>query len=135
MKRSRSIAALFYAAAVYDAILGLAFALAAPAIFDALGVARPNHLGYVQFPGLLLLVFAAMFLAIARDPHARRGLIPYGVMLKVSYCLIVFGHWIVHGVPDMWKPLAFLDAAFGILFVGAYVRLRQQRHTTADTAA
>ncbi len=124
MTRGKWTAALFYAAAGYDGILGVAFVFLTPAVFDAFKVTRPNHLGYTQFAGLLLLVFASMFVAIARNPLRRRNLIPYGIMLKASFCLVVFGHWVVHGVPGMWKPLAFIDAVLGMLFLWAYAGLR-----------
>jgi hypothetical protein len=121
MKRFASV--LFYVAAVYDAVLGVAFVALAPAIFDAFGVTRPNHLGYVQFPGLLLVIFALIFLRIARAPQRNRGLIVYGILLKASFCGVVLWHWLLHEIPGMWKPLALADAVFGVLFVWAYIGL------------
>jgi hypothetical protein len=111
---------LFYAAAVYDAVLGLAFLFAAPAVFEWCEVTPPNHFGYVQFPGALLIVFALMYLAIARKPVANRNLVPYGMLLKVSYCGVAFYHWIASGIPGMWKPFAVIDLLFLVLFVWAY---------------
>jgi hypothetical protein len=82
-------------------------------------------MGYVQFPAALLLIFALMFLAIARDPVGRRHLIPYGILLKVSYCGVVFFHWFTAGVPYMWKPFAVIDIVFLALFGWAYGSLRR----------
>ena len=64
-----------------------------------------------------------MFLAIARDPVGRRGLIPYGILLKVSYCSVVFYHWFSAGLPEMWKPFAVCDLIFLALFALAYAAL------------
>jgi len=64
-----------------------------------------------------------MFLAIARAPLANRNLIPYGMLLKVSYCSVVFYHWSTGGITDIWKPFAFVDLAFLALFAWAYVGL------------
>src|SRR5207244_6479714 len=72
---------LFYIAALYDALLGAAFVFFWRAIFRHFAITPPNHPGYVQFPGLLLLIFAWMFCRIARDPVANRGLIVYGIAL------------------------------------------------------
>jgi hypothetical protein len=83
-------------------------------------VTPPNHPGYVQFSAALLLVFAVMFAAIARQPVRNRGLIPYGILLKVSYCAVVFYHWFTTGIPNMWKPFAVVDFVFLILFVWAW---------------
>jgi hypothetical protein len=126
MKTDRPISVLFGAAAAYDGILGLAFLVFPLALYQRFNVPPPNHWGYVEFSAALLIVFALMFLNVARNPQANRNLIPYGILLKVSYCAVVFGNWPAQGIPDMWKPLAFADAAFAILFLWAYVLLRRK---------
>ena len=117
---STTIRGLFVVAALYDGILGVAFLVAAPALFARLGIAAPNHWGYVHFPALLLLIFAAAFIAVALRPVANRNLIPYGVGLKFAYCGTVFYHWAAGGLPGAWKPFAFIDLVFVGLFVWAY---------------
>jgi hypothetical protein len=111
---------LFLLAALYDGVLGVAVVLFALPIFHLFGVEPPNHVGYVQFPALLLLIFAAMFFRIAGDPVRYRGLIPYGIALKVAYCGSVFWHQLSGGVPFMWVPWAWADLVFLVLFVVAY---------------
>jgi len=124
LKRSL-IASIFYAAAVYDGLLGAVFLTLPGAVFDWYGVAPPNHMGYVHFPALLLLLFSVMFVQIARDPVRNRNLIPYGIGLKVSYSAVVFWHWFLSGIPGMWKPFAVIDAVTAVLFLCAYLVLRQ----------
>ena len=69
------ISPLFWVAAVYDGVLGLLF-LAAPLwVFQRFEVPPPNHVGYLQCPAALLIIFGLMFVAIARDPLRNRGLI------------------------------------------------------------
>ncbi len=114
---------LFIIAALYDGILGIIFLFAAGRVFEAYGTTPPNHPGYVQFPAALLLIFAIMFAAIARDPVNNRRLIPYGILLKLSYCGTVLRHWFGGGVPDMWKPFVIFDLVFLILFVLAFATL------------
>jgi hypothetical protein len=118
------ISLLFAVAALYDGALGLIALFAGVQLFQWFGVTPPNHWGYVQFPGALLVIFAIMFVAIARDPARNRGLIPYGLLLKASYCGVVFFHWFTAGLPNMWKPFAILDAIFFVLFAWAFVQLR-----------
>ena len=123
MKSLLLIQGLFVIAALYDGVLGLLF-LAIPQVpFEWFEVTPPNHLGYVRFPVALLVTFALMFTAIAVDPVRRRELIIYGILLKISYCGVVFYYWAVAGVPDMWKPLAVIDAAFLLAFLWAYASL------------
>ena len=94
MNKHNSIRILFYASVVYDAILGLALLLFSESILNLFNIVPPNHQGYLQFPALLLLVFSIMYFQIAKDPYKNAALIPYGISLKVSYCLVVFWHWI-----------------------------------------
>ena len=123
MKTTTLNSLLFAVAALYDGLLGLAFLLAGPQVFDWAGVPPPNHFGYVQFPAALLIIFAAMFAAVAIRPRANRGLIPYGIAMKVAYAATVIYHWAATGIPFMWKPFAIADVAFAVLFAAAWVSL------------
>jgi len=117
------IAPLFWVAACYDGVLGLLFLAAPGAIFERFGVVPPNHVGYVQFPAALLLIFGLMFAAVAADPIGRRHLIVYGILLKVAYCGVTGLHWAATGIPFMWKPFVFIDFAMGVAFAWAYFQL------------
>ena len=123
MKSTRWIQVLFGVGAIYDGLLGAGFMLGGSALFDRFGVTPPNHPGYVQFSAALLLVFALMFLAVARNPLKNRNLIPYGILLKVSYCGVIGIHWLNHNIPDMWKPFAVFDFIFMLLFAWAWAAL------------
>jgi hypothetical protein len=111
---------LFYVAALYDGILGVAFVFFWPLVFRLFDVTPPNHGGYVQFPAFLLIIFGAMFLRIAQDPLAHRELIPYGIGLKVAYSGLVFWYQLTEGVPFMWIPFAWADLVFLLFFVLAW---------------
>ena len=123
MNRMRGVSLLFYVAALYDGVLGIAFLVAAPSLFERFGIPPLAHFGYVHFAAALLVVFALMFLTIARDPRSNRNLVPYGMLLKLSYCAVAFYHWGAGGIADIWKPFAYADLAFLALFGWAYVRL------------
>ena len=123
MGKQRVISALFGVAAMYDGLLGVAFLFGSEAVFRWFGVTPPNHPGYVQFPAALLIVFAIMFVAVAMNATRNRNLIPYGILLKLSYCGVVSFHWLDAGVPDMWKPFCILDFVFLILFAWAWAAL------------
>jgi len=124
MKPLKLISILFALTAVYDGAFGLLF-LAAPGYpFELFEVTPPNHMAYVQFPAALLIVFALMFVVIARDPIRNRNLIPYGILLKLAYCGVAFPYWLTIDIPDMWKPLAVIDLVLAVLFASAYLALR-----------
>jgi hypothetical protein len=113
---------LFVVAGLYDGILGLAFLIVPLQIFERYGVTPPNHLAYIQFPALLLVVFAVMFFRIATDPLGRRELMIYGCGLKGAYCATAFFYDITTGIPSMWIPWAWMDLAFLALFIAAWVQ-------------
>ncbi len=116
---------LFSVAALYDGLLGLIFLLAGPAVFSFYGVTEPNHWGYIDFPAALLVVFAIMFISIAKDPLKNSNLIPYGILLKASYCGMVWKYSLTSGIPSMWKPFAITDFLFGVLFAVSYWQLKK----------
>ena len=121
------ISILFAIAALYDGVLGLLFLFAPDAVFLRFDVTPPNHFGYVQFPAALLISFAVMFVAVAVRPLANRNLIPYGMLLKVSYCGVVFYYWLLQEIPWIWKPFALIDLLFLALFGAAYAALGKAR--------
>jgi len=110
----------FIVSALYDGILGIAFLFFWMAIYQHFGVTPPNHGAYVQFPALLLLIFAAIFFRIAGNPVGNRDLIPYGMALKVSYSGLAFWYFFTSEVPTMWMPFAWADLVFLALFVVAW---------------
>lgn len=123
MKAVRWIQGLFGFSALYDGVLGVLFIVVPWWAFQTFEVTPPNHWGYVQFPAALLLVFAVMFTVIARNPTGNRGLIPYGIGLKLAYCAIVFVYWGTSGIPGMWKPFAIIDLLMLVAFVWAFIAL------------
>ena len=118
------IPALFWIAAAYDGVLGVLFLLNPGWAFRVFEVTPPNHMGYVQFPAALLIIFAIMFGAIARGPVANRSLILYGLSLKAAYCGVTSFYWIMDGLPGMWKPFVWIDLVMAVLFIQAYSLLR-----------
>jgi hypothetical protein len=111
---------VFRVAAIYDGLLGAVFFVAPTWPFHQFGIAEPNHPAYVQFPGAILMIFAAMFNKIAHEPAQYRHLIPYGIGLKAAYCSLAFWYWINPGIPNLWKAFAIIDLVMGVLFFHAY---------------
>lgn len=128
---SKFIKPFFLIAALYDGVLGVAFIIAPMQIFAMYAVEPPNHMAYVQFPALLLILFGIMFYRVAMDPIRNRDLILYGCGLKLSYCAMVFGYQLTTGVPAMWVPWAWADLVFLALFIVSWRGLGQQSEATS----
>jgi len=119
----RWIKVLFWLAGIYDALLGAAFLFFGTDIFRVTRVTPPNHIGYIQFPALVLIIFGVMFFRIAAEPIKNREMIWYGVALKASYSGVTFWHDFHGGIPAMWLPWAWTDIIFFILFLVAWKQL------------
>jgi hypothetical protein len=111
---------LFVIAGLYDFIIGLVFLFFGPRLFEATGVPQPNHWSYIQFGSLLLIIFGTMFFGVAYDPVANRNLIPYGMLLKLSYTGLATYYWVTTDIPMLFKPFAIIDAVMLVLFFLAY---------------
>ena len=127
MRDNKIISALFFLIAAYDGLLGAGFIMAPLRLIEWGGDKPPYHPGFIQFPALILVVFAVMFVQVALDPARNRNLIPYGILLKVSYSGVVLKYWLTTGVGQMWKPFAVIDAVTAVLFAWAYVILRREK--------
>lgn len=124
---STAIKALFTVAGIYDGVLGLIFLFLAPTIFARFNITPPNHYGYIVFPALLLLVFAAMFFRIASDPVKYRHMIAYGIGLKAAYAGTAFWYQLQGNIPRMWIPMAWFDLTFLVLFALALRSIQAPR--------
>jgi hypothetical protein len=123
MKSLLPVRVLYAVAALYEGLLGLTFIVAAPQVFQLVGITPPNHFGYVHFPAGILVIFGFMFLQIARRPVENHGLVLYGFLLKFCYVATVGWHWYFGDVPAIWKWFAGADALFALLFLWSMVVL------------
>ena len=124
------VKAIFVIAAIYDGILGLLFLFLPGLAFQIFEVVPPNHFGYVQFPAVLLLIFALMFYRVSQDPVANRFIMVYGMILKLGYSGIVFYYMLTTGVPAMWVPWAWADLVFLVLFFMSWSYTGKLQQTT-----
>jgi len=130
-KELKAISAIFYFSSAYDLVLGVIFLLVAPWFFRVFVVEPPNHWGYIHFPAMMLILFGIMFFQIAENPRSNRNLIPYGCLLKASYCFVVAFHTFLSGsMPDMWKPFGIADFMMLLGFLWAYKKLAPGSKTT-----
>ena len=115
------------ATAVYDGVLGGVFLAAPQQALAWVDVPPINHVGYLQFPGALLLIFALMFAQAALRPARHRNLIGYGLLLKLAYIGVAGGHWVIDGadLPLIWKPFVIADVVFAVLLFVSWWKLRR----------
>jgi hypothetical protein len=115
-------------AGIYDFVIGIAFLGFGRVLYDHFEVPHPNHWAYVRFAALLLMIFGLMFFAVAADPARNRNLIPYGMLLKLSYVAVAGYYWFRYDIPMLFKPFLVIDALMLVLFVMAYAALGKSRN-------
>jgi len=125
MKSPAWIKVTYWIAAFYDGLLGLIFLIGMGKIFAVAQVDPPNHPAYIQFPAMILIIFAYLFYNIARKPIENRNLIIYGVLIKLAYCASVIPHWVAGQMPSMWIPFAVFDFIFMLIFIYTVVVLKK----------
>jgi hypothetical protein len=110
---------LFRAAALYDILLGLGYGLGFKTLFKMFAITLPNHDAYVHLPAALILILGVGFWFVAQAPERNRDIIRLGVMMKLAFSIIVFGHLLLGAIPTMWVPFAVIDLLFMISFLMA----------------
>ncbi len=124
---------IFLIAGVYDFIIGVAFLFAGKQIFEAAEVPLPNQWAYLYFCCFMLMVFGVLFFAIAYDPVSNRNLIPFGMLLKMTYAGMVVYYWFVlDSCATLFKPFAVIDAIMLLLFIMAYMKLGKSKAADAS---
>jgi len=122
---------LFIFAGLCDGALGLLFLLVPEQLFKQLNAELPGHMGYLQVLALMLLVFALMYFNVAKDPVANRNLIFYGILLKLSFCSVVFYNSFKASLPWVWLFFAIFDIGFISLFLISFKLLNKAKRNEA----
>jgi len=116
MINSKMFRTVLWAGCVYDCFLGLLGLFGASFIFDFLQVTPPNHWAYIHMIGGFVLCLGILQGMLARAETCNREMLLLAILMKFSYCLTVFGHWIFAWIPMPWVWFAFADAAFVAIF-------------------
>ena len=120
----------FLVAALYDVFLGLAFVLAGEPILDAIGMALPPHIAYIQLAAVFIFVQGLSYWFVYRDPLANLGIVRVGVAYKAAYAGLAFWYLLIGALPSLFfLPWAIVDIAF---LVGFVAFLRQARGSAAS---
>lgn len=122
----KAIRSLFLVASIYDVMLGLVFGLFFRLIYNSFGVTPPDNAAYIQLPAFYILIFGVGFYLVYRDPVRHRGIVLLGILMKVNFICVAFGHLFVGNLPVFYLPWAIIDVLFLILFIIAYGKISPQ---------
>lgn len=105
------------ASASYDIVLGGIVLLFHPVIYKYFHITPPNHLGYIQMLALFVVVLGVMQAMAAPNPAAKTDLIICSLLMKVSYCVVVFGHLVCGAIPGLWVVFALIDLLVAVILI------------------
>jgi hypothetical protein len=120
MQQLRFHRGVFFLAAVYDLVLGVAFLLLYPRVYASLGIALPSEPAYLQASAAFVLVQGIMYLFVYRNMIRNRDLIVVGAVYKLAYAAVALGHWAAGDLPhSVFAVLGIVDLVFLALFLMA----------------
>lgn len=112
MKKTKAFDTVLWTGCAYDLSLGLAGIFFAPFIFNYLNVTPPNHWAYIHMIGGFVLCLGILQGMLANAGSYSKEMLLMAILMKLSYCLTVFGHWFFAAIPMPWVWFACADAAF-----------------------
>jgi hypothetical protein len=146
--REKYYRALFLIAAVYDCVIGIAFALFGVQVLSALGMGScpPGALcAYTQFPvnvtpfamvpllGAFVFVIGVGYLLVWRGDLGRnRDLILVGTLYKLGYSIVAIVFWAIGQLPNvLFGVFGIADAIFFVAMLECWLHLRGLRAQTS----
>ncbi len=96
-------------AGCYNLLVGLSLVLFYHELFKTLQLAKPSPVMFVQLVGLLVGLFGAGYLLVARAPLANRNLLWLGLWSKALGCCLSFYHVARGDLPPLYVPIVVLS--------------------------
>ena len=127
----KTIRTIYLVGGLYDMIVGLIFGLFFKAIYNSFGVEHPNHDGYIQIAAMYIFVFGVGYYLVYKNPLEGLGLVIIGILMKLGFVTVVFGHYIFGSIPQMYVPFALLDVIFAVIFIMTYAPLKKLKAAAA----
>jgi uncharacterized membrane protein YeaQ/YmgE (transglycosylase-associated protein family) len=111
---------LFTVAAIFNAVVGAAILLAYDALAPWLGL-PPQPTVWVHLVALIVLVFGYAYWRVAMDPRRFRDYIVLGIVGKLAFVAVIYGHFLAGDAKAMLAALVTADLLFAGLF-GAHLK-------------
>lgn len=127
---TRFFKAVFLVAALYDAVLGVAFFFLYKPIFDTLGIALPNNTSYIHLSAGFIFVQGVGYWFVYRNMLRNVDLVKLGVVYKVIYSAVAVYYLAIGELLDAaFAWFAVFDVAFAALFVAFLLQIRPVQHS------
>lgn len=108
---------LFISAACFNVLAGLPLLLALRPMAALLRLQiTPTSTLFIQLVMGLVIIFGWVYWMIACDPLRYRPYIVLGIILKVLFVSVVYGHWLAGNIPWPLPAVAAGDIVYALLF-------------------
>ena len=111
--------ALFTVAAIFNAAVGVSMLLAYDLLAPRLGL-PPQPTVWVHLVALIVLVFGYAYWRVALDPRRFREYVVLGIVGKLAFVAVIYGHFLAGGATATLAVLVTADLVFAGLF-GAHL--------------
>jgi hypothetical protein len=74
---------------------------------------------------LYIFIFGIGFYLVYKNPVQNRQIILLGILMKLAFFVVAFGHLIFDTIPSVYIPFTVLDIIFVFLFVPANSALKK----------
>ena len=114
---------LLIAAAAFNGAVGLPILLAPALVYGLAGMDAPAGLLEPRMVGVFVLLFAAAYLIVARDPRGNLPLLALSIAGKIAAFVTIGVHWLLGETATLFLLLGTLDLGWGVAFLILYGRL------------
>lgn len=111
---------LFSIAALFNLVVGIPMLAAYPTVARLLQLEGPPTVWF-HIAAAIVVIFGFAYWSIARDPVKFRPYIVLGIVGKLAFVVVIYGHWLAGSVSGRTAVLVTGDLLFALLFV-AYLR-------------
>jgi hypothetical protein len=116
---------LFTLAALFNFLVGIPMLVAYPAVARLLGLDGSPTVWF-HIVAAVVVIFGFAYWQIARDPVQFRPYVLLGILGKMAFVVMIYGHWLVGTATGASALLVTADLVFAGLFI-AYLRSNPAR--------
>jgi hypothetical protein len=111
---------LFSIAALFNLVVGIPMLVAYPTVARLLQLEGPPTVWF-HIAAAVVVIFGFAYWSIARDPVKFRPYVMLGIVGKLAFVAVIYGHWLAGDVSGRSAVLVSGDLIFALLFF-AYLR-------------
>lgn len=111
---------LFSIAALFNFLVGVPMLVAYSTFARLLQLEGPPTVWF-HIAAAIVVIFGFAYWSIARDPVKFRPYVMLGIVGKLAFVAIIYGHWLAGNISGRGAVLVTGDLIFALLFI-AYLR-------------